>query len=432
MTPIRKESLPPSKSLPVLNLMNVPKLPRSFSKLYLCDNDPKAIKLQLSSVLSIPNKRWEFLNQNKDFGLINGAVGITNNGNTCFMNSTIQMLFHIKILSQYFINERYISDLNIYSETKGNVAKSFASLLRSMNSSKVVNGKSFKDEISKHLVYFEGYEMHDAQEFLINLLDALSEDLNRAFSKIHKVNFDILEKQEDSLTPENKAKLDWNKYQCVHRSLIFDLFGGQFESSIICKKCYNKTYSFDMFWDISLPMKSRKIGNSDLNECLDSFVEVEEMEYHCSKCGHLKGDKQQLIYKWPAILMCHLKRFSYMLGWNKNTSDIKLPMYLSTINYSSKIKGSDSDVNYIIISIICHYGSLDSGHYIAYCYDNQDVKWYCLNDEDVSEYIIKLHKRGPSFEFRKKKRDAKEEEFIKDLGKHAYIVVYQKSDILKD
>ena len=425
--PARKESLPPSRSLPLLSYNTQTKMPRSYSKIFLKETDPTAIKLELSSILSIPIKRWEILKGSKNtHGLsLNGKVGILNHGNTCFLNSVIQCLYNIKSLTIYFISDQYLNDMNTLSDTKG-VAKSYAKLVKAMSTQNTVSGLEFKDEICKHLQYFEGFDQQDAQEFLVNLLDALSEDLNRAFSKIHKVKFEVSEKEEDMLVPEMKAKLDWNRYQCIHRSLIFDIFGGQFESRIECTQCKNKTYSFDLFWDVSLPLKSKRFGNNDLNQCLDAFVEDEEMDYKCAKCQNKKANKMQKIYKWPVVLVLHLKRFYYLLGWNKNSSEIKFQKDLVVDKWTSEIPGADSGPKYKLVSAICHYGSLDYGHYIAYCLDEEDEKWYCKNDDEVSEYNFKVHKRTPSFEFRKKKKEIKEEEFVKELGKNAYILIYHQ------
>ncbi len=423
--PRRKDSLPPSKSLPMINSSGQTKIPRSYSKIFNLQTDPSAINLELASILSIPSKRWEILKGNTSQMKVKGNVGILNHGNTCFLNSAIQCLYHINLLTSYFISDLYLKDMNNLSDTNG-VATSYAKLVRHMDSKSVVSGQEFKDEITKHLQYFEGFEMHDAQEFLVNLLDALSEDLNKAFSKMHKVKFNVKEADEDALSPELKARLDWNRYQCIHRSIIFDVFGGQFESRIECSSCHNRTYSFDMFWDISLPLKSKLFGINDLQQSFDAFVAEEEMDYKCSKCKHHKGLKIQRIYKWPIVLVLHLKRFTYFAGWNKNGSEIKFPKDLIVDKWSSDIKHSDKGPTYKLVSIICHYGSLDYGHYIAYCYDDIQGKWLCKNDEEVSDYNIKLHKRTPSFEFRKKKTPSKEDESVKDLGKHAYILIYQQ------
>eukprot|EP00835_Amoeboradix_gromovi_P005989 NODE_631_length_5776_cov_0.697199.p2 type:complete len:432 gc:universal NODE_631_length_5776_cov_0.697199:3444-4739(+) len=425
--PKRKESLAPSKSLPSLLNSNMPKMPRSYSKIFIKEMDPSAIKLELSSILSIPVRRWEILNKCKRVPNINGQVGIINSGNTCFLNSGIQCLFHINELTSYFLNDYYKIDMNNSSDTNG-VAISYAKLVKTMNTHTVVNAMEFKAEITKHLQYFEGFDMHDAQEFLVNLLDALSEDLNRGFNKMHKVKFEVTEEQEDNLEPHIKAKLDWNRYQCIHRSIIFDIFGGQFESRIECLQCKNKTYSFDMFWDISVPLKSKRLGNNDLLQCLDAFVEDEEMEYKCSKCHYNKASKVQRVYKWPVVLVLHLKRFYYLMGWNKNSSEIKFPRELSVSKWGSSINGADTGPSYKLVSCICHYGNLDYGHYISYCLDTKDNKWYCKNDDEVTEYNFKLHSRTPSFEFRKKKSPVKEEEFVKDLGKNVYILMYHRID----
>ena len=69
----------------------------------------------------------------------------------------------------------------------------------------------------------------DAQEFLRFLLDGLHEDLNRVKQR---PRLEYNEKYEDALSVVEKANLAWNRYHALNDSFIFDLFGGQLQSTV--------------------------------------------------------------------------------------------------------------------------------------------------------------------------------------------------------
>ena len=64
----------------------------------------------------------------------------------------------------------------------------------------------------------------------------------------------------------------------------------------------------------------RKGSDNCLQDCLDTFTEEETLEaeegYNCAACKRTAvGAKKQLsIYRWPPVLMLHLKRFSANTG----------------------------------------------------------------------------------------------------------------------
>ena len=135
-------------------------------------------------------------------GRVPGLSGLRNHGNTCYMNAIVQCLSNTDLLAEYFVLERYRTDLSHSKKlskkfsaiTKGEVTEQLAVLLRAIWSCKYSphHTTEFKRTVAKHGGQFRGNEQHDAQEFLIWLLDRVHEDLNSAAKKKYKqlkVNF---------------------------------------------------------------------------------------------------------------------------------------------------------------------------------------------------------------------------------------------------
>lgn len=129
-------------------------------------------------------------------GYTPGISGIKNHGNTCFMNAVVQCLSNTDCMAEYFVTDQYREDLMRRNKlakkfgSKGEITDQFANLLKSLWACKYTPDISseFKSVIGKFASQYRGYSQHDAQEFLLWLLDKVHEDLNIAPKKKYKVH----------------------------------------------------------------------------------------------------------------------------------------------------------------------------------------------------------------------------------------------------
>lgn len=126
-----------------------------------------------------------------------GVIGIHNHGNTCFMNAVLQCLSNTEQLVIYFISDQYKDDIKRNNKqnakkygTRGELTENLATLLKSLWTCRYASEISadFKATVGKYGNQYRGFAQHDAQEFLLWLLDKIHEDLNIAVKKKYRAN----------------------------------------------------------------------------------------------------------------------------------------------------------------------------------------------------------------------------------------------------
>lgn len=118
-----------------------------------------------------------------------GRVGLSNLGNTCFMNSCLQCMSNTIPLTEYFLSGFYAKEINVHNPigTKGKLAKAYAKFIKAMwcDSNSTFSPYNIKAAVGSLNSIFTGYAQHDSQEFFSYLVDGIHEDLNRIEKKPH-------------------------------------------------------------------------------------------------------------------------------------------------------------------------------------------------------------------------------------------------------
>lgn len=286
--------------------------------------------------------------------------GMVNMGNTCYLNSTLQALFHVPSFVNWLQSD--IEHRNRCEELSGSqhgcIICSMADVLQSTQSNqsptKPIQVYSKLKQICRHLVH--GHQ-EDAHEFLRYLM----ESMEKAFLARYK-NSKEFEQYTKETTPINQ------------------ILGGYLRTSVKCLSCQYESVTFQHFEDLLLDI--RKVNTID--EALKHHFareRLEEMDYTCESCKRkVSATKQFSLERAPVALCIQLKRFSGING--KNNKHINISPYLDVSQYSSRDM-KNSQLKYRLVSMITHLGSTPQcGHYTAIgcC---QDGLYYQFDDSSV-------------------------------------------------
>ena len=190
---------------------------------------------------------------------LKGLVGLSNLGNTCYMNSALQCLSNTFDLTKYFLFKYFENDINRGNKlgSNGSIANEYYKLIYSMWCGKEqrIAPRDFIKVFQKEKSQFAGYRQQDSQEFISILLDQLHEDLNRISNKPY---IELLEKQpnEDDITA---SKRWWDLHKKREDSIIIDLFNGQLKSETTCQVCNKSSITYDPFMFLCLPLPKSQI-----------------------------------------------------------------------------------------------------------------------------------------------------------------------------
>ncbi|GAB1605677.1 ubiquitin carboxyl-terminal hydrolase 43-like [Argonauta hians] len=267
-----------------------------------------------------------------------GTVGLSNHGNTCFMNSVLQCISNASFLSGYFVMGHYKEVLKNNknngkkSGSNGEVTDHLGILLRSLWSGQYNSDISlkFKTIVGMYNPQFKGFNQHDAQEFLLWLLDQVHEDLNIAIKR-NKFN------QQDKF-PLGRRTIP-SEISLSNQTLIYQLFRGQYQSSLTCLRCRRQSNTYDPYLCLSLPLPEK--SNRAIYVIivyLDPNITLKRIGIlmkNTETFGDLRNSLLTLPPQYPAVPKS--KHFLCQIEENGNCSSCSDSMLLSDVPESQDI-----------------------------------------------------------------------------------------------
>ena len=187
-----------------------------------------------------------------------GLCGLSNLGNTDFMNSALQCLSNVPELTKYFLEDQYRNHINRDNPLgmKGDIAEAYGELIHDMWSSGEGScaPTSLKRIVARYAPQFNSNVQQDSQEFMSFLLDGLHEDLNLVKQKPY-----VDKKDDDGQANDlTLAAEQWDYYRKRNQSKIHDIFHGQIKSVVQCLTCKTVGRTFDPICFLSLPLPDKK------------------------------------------------------------------------------------------------------------------------------------------------------------------------------
>ena len=311
-----------------------------------------------------------------------GLSGLANLGNTCFINSCMQVLSHTYELNYFLENETYKSKLKKKYDSALLIEwDNLRTLMWSTNC--IVSPGKFIKTVQKvahlkEMEMFTGYSQNDLPEFLLFLINCFHTSLSREIkmtisgkpeNETDKVAIQCFEMIKNMYSKEYSEI--WNLFYAVHVSEISNLETG--EKIKITPEPY-------FMIDLPIPKNNK---SPSLIDCLNHYVEGETIEgwYNDELKERINIRKKIEFWSFPNILVIDLKRFNNR--FQKNQILVKFP--IDELDLSNYVIGYKKDeYKYELYGVCNHSGGVMGGHYTAYV-KNANGKWYHFNDTIVSE-----------------------------------------------
>uniref|UniRef100_A0A8D3DI05 Ubiquitin carboxyl-terminal hydrolase n=1 Tax=Scophthalmus maximus TaxID=52904 RepID=A0A8D3DI05_SCOMX len=274
--------------------------------------------------------------------------GFSNLGNTCYMNAILQSLFSLPSFS----NDMLRQSIPWKKVPINALLRRFAHLMVKKDvgcpETKKDLLRKVKSAISSTAERFSGNMQNDAHEFLSQCLDQLKDDvekMNKSWTDEASASSSpsvLCESGQEAMSLSAKAEpgeeVDTSRiYTCpVAVNMEFEV-----QHTINCKGCGEVVTKREQFNDLSidLPRRKKTLPLRSIQDSLDLFFRMEEIEYSCEKCNGKAATVTHKFSKLPRVLILHLKRYSFNAQLSLNSKlgqQVVIPRYLTLLSHCTE------------------------------------------------------------------------------------------------
>ena len=249
-------------------------------------------------------------------------LGLVNNGNTCYLNSALQLITSSKYFINYVIKNQFDNE-SLYIRLLELTVKKWT------DDKVIINPSIIHKMVSQKSGMFRGRRQEDSHTFLLILFELLRDE-----------NKDIIEKSFDT----------------------------RIKYTNTCQECNKKTIKRQ-----TTPILSINCSNNFRQSFDEFFSEESEIDYNCEDCNSEKINIKTSIEKYGSNLILHIRRYERNPKTQKYTKNNDDFIIKDKISFSKRI--------YELRGFIAHFGSgLNSGHYVFIGKD-VDKNWCIYNDK---------------------------------------------------
>ena len=317
---------------------------------------------------------------------LKGVVGIQNMGNTCYCNSTIQLLRACSEWDVFCLTQPFLEQLAAIPETDGNkrILLAYQDILKSLWSAYMpayVRPLGFISEVCKAVkgTLYEPFGMpvpNDSHEYLVYLLDHFHEALKTT------------REHTDHPIPPHASPVErmrilasngWNRHVSKNQSKVVDLFFGMTRKTTHCTNCNNDSYRWEVFNSLKVPCE----GATFMDWIQKEVNETSEIsDYVCNSCnGRHRATIHMHLWSLPENLFITLRRFNY--DGRKIMSPCPYQGDIISLRdcFAPEAPSREEKWDYELRGVSDHHGSHMGGHYTAQFKHPISQEWWWMDDE---------------------------------------------------
>lgn len=315
-----------------------------------------------------------------------GLTGLVNMGNTCFINSCMQILSHTYELNDILDSPGFME--RIKPNHDATIMNEWNTLRRLMwKQNCVIEPGKFINTMqrvarAKGLELFTGFSQNDISEFMLFVIDCLHNSVSRPVkmnvnggtkSDIDKIAVKVFSHIKDRYS--NEYSEIWNLFYGMHISQI-----------VSCKTGKVLSHTPEPFFTINLSLPHNGKIVTSLYECFDHYVSGERMEGENGRKNEETGkledvDKNLTYWSLPSIMAIDIKRFD--ATGRKSQNLVSFP--LTNLDMRKYVIGYQKETCIYDLYGVCnhHSGTSHGGHYTT-SIKNANGKWYEYDDSVIT------------------------------------------------